>query len=151
MADQLLTEREANLQGAIARLEITEAKLGSQAPFVKFVENNDHEGEKWTFWLQVHGNESALDKLADVIRQYEEANDAGPGWSEYRLHEGTVIPERDVDVLVKHGGGGYMNNHNKVTGTLQVPDDLLGDGEYGKNLDRLYKGGIENLFYSEAA
>lgn len=28
--------------------------------FMRFTETNDHEGETWTFWLQIAGNREAL-------------------------------------------------------------------------------------------
>lgn len=90
--------------------------------FVRFVEENDHEGETWTFWLQGTGNEEPLAKLAGIIAEYEEAQGSD---SEYQLDVMTRLDEHDVDVLVQHGGGGYMANHHKVVGTLTVPDDLL--------------------------
>jgi hypothetical protein len=113
------------------------------AEFVKFVEYNDHEGETWTFWLQLDGNKDQLDELYELIEQYEDAQGSE---SEYRLDTEVRLREDQVDVLVEHGGGGYMDSHNKVVGTLVVPADLLADSEYGKNLDDLYKGGITKLF-----
>lgn len=116
--------------------------------FVKFEEENDHEGETWTFWLQVTGNEGELAKLEDLIKEYEEAQGSD---SEYQLDIMTQLSEEHVDVLVEHGGQGYMNYHQKVVGVLTVPDDLLEDGEYGKNLDGLYKGGVKKLFTSDGS
>lgn len=114
--------------------------------FVRFTEHNDHEGEVWHYWLQVEGNEHQLQKLRNVIQQYEAAQDSEP---EYQLRlDDPPIPESEVDILVKHTKYryGYNPSDNKVTGTLDVPDDLLADHGYGLELDRLYKGGIKKLF-----
>lgn len=51
-----------------------------------------------------------------------------------------------MNVLVEHGGRGYMNNHHKVLGVLTVPDDLVQDSGYGASLELLYKAGITKLF-----
>jgi hypothetical protein len=114
--------------------------------FVKFVETNDHEGEEWTFWLQIKGNVTELHRLHDIITQFEADTEREP---EYRLYPKVVLDEHDVDVLVAHGGRGYMNNHTKVRGTLTMPNDLVKRDEYGLTLDDLYKGRIMNLFVLE--
>lgn len=111
--------------------------------FAKFTENNDHEGENWTFWLQVEGNQEQFEKLQAAISRVEEAQDSE---LEYQITPDVVLNEHDVDVLVEHGGEGYMNNHTKVPGTLVVPDDLVQNSEYGLHVDALYKGGITKLF-----
>lgn len=116
--------------------------------YVQFGEQNGHEGETWTFWLQLDGNEASLNRLRDVIAEYEEASGEE---SEYTLDLDVRLPERAVDVLVEHGGGGYMAYHTKVSGVLTVPDDLLQHTEYGPSLDRLYKGGVQDLFEVETA
>jgi hypothetical protein len=112
-------------------------------PYVKLVEKNEHEGETWTFWLQIDGNEANLRRLCDVLAEYEEASDEA---SEYTLDLDVRLSDHDVDGLVEHGGGGYMAYHTKVTGVLTVPEGLLERTEYGPSLDRLYKGGIKGLF-----
>lgn len=96
--------------------------------FVKFTENNDHEGETWNFWLQVDGNEDAIAELRALIADQED---------EYELAEETT-PESEVDVLVKHTGMGYMRYENKVVGVLTLPDTDA--------LDDLYKGGIKDFY-----
>lgn len=104
--------------------------------FVKFEENNDHEGETWVFWLQVEGNEQEIDRLETILADADEQE-------EYALYEDR-LDEHDVDVLVAHAGRGYYNYHNKLTGTLELPG--LGDPK-AKDLDDLfYKGGIKGYF-----
>lgn len=101
--------------------------------FVKFLEINDHEGEEWVFWLQVDGNENELAKLEDALNAQDEYDEI------YQLDLTEVLPEHDVDVLVEHAGGGYMDYHNKVVGTLAVSESL--------DIDDLYKGGVQDLFH----
>ncbi len=116
--------------------------------YVKFVEDNDHEGETWTFWLQLDGNEVEMDRLERVLDEYESRIE---GDSEYMIDTGVELPEHDVDVLVEHGGEGYMANHTKVQGVLTVPDGLIEDTDYGPEIDRFYKGGIKSLFVEETS
>jgi hypothetical protein len=111
--------------------------------FVKFTEENDHEGETWRFWLQLDGNEAELAKLAEVIATYREGQYSR--YSEYELDLSSSVDERDVDVLVLHSFSGYMRFENKIVGTLAVPDGLPTDGDQ-PDLDDFYKGGIEKLF-----
>lgn len=104
--------------------------------FVRFVENNEHEGETWTFWLQVDGNEAALADLWNFLIDQEESEPI-----EYELFdfEYKTLSEHDVDVLVEYGGEGYMGLHNKVTGVFNYQ-------EPSEDLRELYKGGIRKYF-----
>lgn len=102
--------------------------------FVRYTEHNDHEGETWTFWLQRDGNENALRWLADFLADVN-AEDLDP---EHELFLDDVIPEEHVDVLAKWGGEAYMPLHNKVIGTMSIPEKFSpGD---------LYKGDVAELF-----
>ncbi len=119
--------------------------------FVRFDETNEHEGETWTFWLQVDGNEDQLDKLWNLlIEANKNPDDDDEEYEEFAYDlsdraEETVF-EHDVDVLVKRAAGnGYMAAHHKVVGKFTCPDSL-GDGA-----DDLYKGKIRKLFVVEAA
>jgi len=99
--------------------------------YVKFTEENDHEGETWTFWLPVEGNEHALAAFAEWLA------DQGPRVEDYNLELEARESEERVAALVEHGGSGYMAYHTKVSGLMSSPPD---------NPDRLYKGGIRGLF-----
>lgn len=110
--------------------------------FVPFVEHNEHEGESWTFWLQVQGNEEGLERL-EVLLDDEEL---------YEIDLDTELSEAQVDTLVEHGGGGYMAYHHKVTGVLVLPESLDSDdvprSVVMEALDEhLYKGGIKGMFH----
>lgn len=100
--------------------------------FAKFEENNDHEGETWIFWLQIEGNEDELERLGAALAEQQ---DEDPNWS---LDPEIVLVEHDVEVLEAFAGQGYLNLHTKVTGVLRVPDGFV--------VDKLYKGGVEELF-----
>ncbi len=119
--------------------------------FVRFDETNDHEGETWTFWLQVDGNENQLDKLwnllIDAAKNPDDEDEEDEDFA-YDLSDRSeeTLAEEHVDVLVKHAAGvGYMAAHTKVVGKFTCPDSL-GDGA-----DDLYKGKICKLFTVEAA
>ena len=113
--------------------------------FVKFTEHNDHEGEDWVFWLQLEGNEADLETLAEFLEQFD------PDGESFEL-DGTAVPEEEVDILIKHTGQGYMDYHNKVTGTMTLPEiDLervATDDEAGYEWlqDNFYKGDIARCF-----
>ncbi|MBF6358167.1 hypothetical protein IU449_27090 [Nocardia higoensis] len=97
-----------------------------------YSEINDNEGETWDFWLQVDGNEAALEKLGNLL-----ATAAVDGYDCYGLAD-VEVDEVGVDLLVAHAHVGYMASAHKVTGILSVPDSFEVDG--------LYKGGITELF-----
>lgn len=112
--------------------------------YVKFRENNEWEGEAWTFWLPTEGNEAALLELENALDAAHEADDEFP----YELRRNVVRSEEQIDSFVEDAEddeGGYYSAHNKVTGRLILPDEL---GEPGRTetFDYLYKGGIRDLF-----
>lgn len=117
------------------------------ATFVKFTEFNDHEGETWVFWLQLDGNEMNLVALEQIIQDVQGREAEEP----YSLDMSIELPEEHVDVLVEHGGSGYMDYHNKVSGVMKDPFyvDLVTDVGYGPELDGLYKGGVNTLFVND--
>jgi len=99
--------------------------------FVPFTEDNDWEGETWTFWLQLDGNEEELVRLHEATHDLES----------YSLNLNVIENEDTVDHLERHAKQGYMSSDIVVTGKFVMPD-LLSD-----DLDRaLYKGGIEFMF-----
>lgn len=116
--------------------------------FVKFNEYNDNEGERWNFWLQLEGNEDELSKLSHILSTIE-----GGGEVWYTLDMSDPLDESEVDILVKHGGSGYMNNNNKVKGKFTCPEldvdafvDEIPDSAWEFLDDNFYKGDIERHF-----
>lgn len=112
--------------------------------FVQFTEYNDWEGETWNFWLQLDGNETQLKKLKKFLADNNIEDNPG-----YEL-DMTPVDESEVDILVKHSNGGYMNDHNKVTGKLKLElpeDDGTEDWAWEYANDTFYKGQIEDLFH----
>jgi len=104
--------------------------------FTQFRENNEWEGEEWSFWLQRDGNEDALRALeaaTDVILDDEPL---------YVLNLNETLTEAEVDLLCRYSSSGYYSSHNKVVGQLVLPEPL----PVGVEGDPLYKGGIRNLF-----
>ncbi len=99
--------------------------------YVKFAEENDHEGETWNFWLPVEGNERALAEFADwLVGQGERAE-------EYTLDLESPQTQDRVDALVEHGGSGYMAYHTKVAGAMV---------DMPLHADMLYKGRVVDYF-----
>jgi hypothetical protein len=105
--------------------------------FVRFEEYNDHEGEHWSWWLQVDGNEAELLKFEALLDALKDAVEFD---LDYTLYPEEVEPEAVVDKLVEYADRNYYPAHNKVTGVLQCPNNLGEDAYY------LYKGGITNYF-----
>jgi hypothetical protein len=93
-----------------------------QKMYAQFTEDNDSEGESWNFYIPVAGNEEALTQLRELIS----------GKEEYSLYR-TLLPESDVNCLVKHSKECYMPEHNKLEGVLDLIDF---------NTEKLYKGGL---------
>lgn len=110
--------------------------------FRKLVERNEHEGENWRFWLQVEGNEEALERLEKALTYAFADCDPEP----FELTD-EVLPEHNVDILIKYGNDddGYMATHHKVVGTLTLPDGFDSLDWEGLS-DILYKGEVKKLF-----
>lgn len=112
--------------------------------FTPLVENNDHEGETWTWWIQVDGNEAVLDSIASVLR---EAREADAYFEQYDLAtwpDGETLTESEVDLLVRWSDGGYYAAHNFVVGTLVLPSFWTESVSPFERLEVLYKGGIDD-------
>lgn len=103
--------------------------------FTQMIEHNEHEGESWSFWLQVDGNQDALNELWDLIESEGEEDT-------YEFTDDTVY-EWELQTLLSHGnfGHGYMNQHHKIEGKLVLPQ--------GFQVDDIYKGEIKKLFTKE--
>ncbi len=109
--------------------------------FVKFAEDSEWEGETWVFWLQSDGNQAALLALQEALAVDDDGDESDDGSSDFTLELDAVLVEHDVDVLVQHGGSGYLSYHNKVTGTMKTFE--------GNDFEGLYKGGIRDLFKAD--
>jgi hypothetical protein len=103
--------------------------------FVRLREYNDNEGESWNWWLQVTGNEAALDQLAELLAASQPEDDP---W--YELRQDDTEPEPVVDKLVEYAETGYYASHTKVTGVFTCPSFL------GIEAEQLYKGAIRSCF-----
>jgi hypothetical protein len=103
--------------------------------YVRFTEENDWEGETWNFYIPVAGNQEALEKLQALIKE-----DSG-----YFL-DFSVRSESEVDTLCAclDDCDGYMPKHQKLSGLLILPTEVLGE-----DLDSLYKGGICNFMEAQ--
>jgi len=86
--------------------------------YTPFVEHDIWEGETWKFYIQLEGNETAIEALRDHLTDDEDASEV------FEMPEVDPLSEDDVDDLVAHGGYGYLPFHTKLEGTLDV-DPLL--------------------------
>lgn len=114
----------------------------------RFIETNEHEGETWNFWLQVDGNMTALAMLGDHLDGlYEDFQE----WDECPfVLEDDHLDGHEVDLLVRYGDEGYMNQHNKVDGSLTLPKDFS-EANFETVTKYLYKGGIRKFFTAGGA
>jgi hypothetical protein len=111
--------------------------------YVEFLEINDWEGESWSFFIPLEGNEHQLDLLETYLVDQENVKFDFP----YSLG-GIPIPEFEVDILVKHSDVGYMPRYNKLSGKLDANSLLeqLEQFELGDMMKfPLYKGGIKSF------
>lgn len=119
--------------------------------FVKFTDTNDNEGESWNFWLQFDGNEVELKKLERILGKFDEG-----GETSYSL-DMSLVPESEVNSLVKYTDSGYMDYNNKVTGIFTCPtlsksidvfemEDEISDEAFEWLDQKFYKGEIQRYF-----
>jgi hypothetical protein len=106
--------------------------------FVPFVEKNDWEGETWTFWLQLDGNEDELVRLYELVSDNET----------YELDLNDVESEESVDRAVRRAHVGYHYSDNKVTGRFLCPEKSNKENQTLSEFldDAFYKGGIADHF-----
>lgn len=112
--------------------------------YIKLTERNEHEGETWRFYIPIMYNEKAIFLLKGFIDSTDEEE-----W--YELDE-TPIPEAEVDILVKHSGGDYMKDQNKLEGVLKLPEfiekmDLTRTWGYGELEELVGDDGDQNFLY----
>ncbi len=93
----------------------------------------------WHFYFPLENNEQAFNEL----RAFVESLDC----STYEIRE-ELIPESEVDILVKHTESGYMRMHNKLDGKLNVLK-IEEAASLRHEVDRFYKGGIKDFVISE--
>jgi hypothetical protein len=109
--------------------------------FVLLTEDNDWEGEQWSFFLQLDGNEDAIQRLAEDIKRA----DFETQWEFPFSLLTTPVTEAEVDTVIRfaaEGTDGYMPQWNKVTGTMTWSEHLDA-ADLGETL---YKGGIRDCF-----
>lgn len=113
--------------------------------FVKFTEHNEWEGEDWNFWLQLDGNEKELKELESWLGTFDDEGE------QFEINMKETVDEQGVDLLVKYGGEGYMNCHNKVVGTFKCPTVTSENEDAGNDWlsNNFYKGDIARHFKNE--
>jgi hypothetical protein len=113
--------------------------------YTPLIENNDHEGETWTWWIQVEGNESTLDLIRGTLAECRSESEY---FEKYDLPEwpnGDRITDEQLAVLRRWSDGGYYRAHNPVYGVLVPPSEFF-DSTISPfdRLDSLYKGGVDD-------
>lgn len=73
--------------------------------FRAFIEDNPWEGEIWTHFIRVQGNEEFLKNLEEALKLHEP--------HDYQLNDEEVTEEY-VDTLCENSDFGYMPEYNKV-------------------------------------
>jgi len=87
----------------------TSTRKSSTKKYATFIEHNEWEGETWRFYIPIKGNVHELKALEKWINNLEDRS--------YEL-DWDPIPEKEVDILVKHSDIGYGADHNKLNGKL---------------------------------
>jgi hypothetical protein len=105
------------------------------ADYVVFEERNQWERETWKFYIPVKGNEDAIKQLRQVISRDER-------FACFSLSK-EIMDGDEVDLRVGRSASGYMNYHNRLSGTLNVAALKAVKGE--DRFQALYKGGIRNF------
>lgn len=105
--------------------------------FFKLTECNEWEGERWHFYIPFEINEEAYSELWDFFESKE--------WEPYEIAE-DLIPENEVDILVKYTESGYLSFHNKLDGILNMSKIKSAISKFNsKEEDCFYKGGIRDM------
>jgi hypothetical protein len=118
------------------------AEGSGEAQYAKFTERNAWESETWHFYIPVAGNEDAIAALRDKLAD-PKVQDPDRSPKEYELAE-QYLPEGEVDILVRHGNSGYMLEHNKLKGVLNISNVGM-----IKRADDLYKGEIAHFMENQ--
>lgn len=108
--------------------------------FIPFVEENEHEGESWTFWLQYNGNETELIGLAEQL--HEDRFEVEPAYS---LDLSDVEDEEVVERMCLRARMGYNPSDMMVRGKFTCPDippttEALDDLFYKGRITDHFKG-----------
>lgn len=104
--------------------------------FITMLEHNDWEGETWKFYLPWDGNEAAIEKLIELLRE-----------DESYTFDRTLLSEKQVDARARRSAHGYMAYHNKCMGKLDL--GVLSALSEEELFPRIYKGEIRTLFQEE--
>ena len=99
--------------------------------YIKWTEHNDHEGESWSWFIPLEGNEADYEKAKNLLSTAPEyAQDC------YEIS----IVERDLQSLkneISEADGGYMADKQWADGFGELPDSIDWESD-----DPFYKGQI---------
>lgn len=104
--------------------------------FRKFTEYNEHEGEKWNFFIAFRKAEE-LEYFGERIAELNDVDDTySISVREYTLQEVLVLCKEEGDTT-------YMNQYN-LCGWFDI--EAMKALSFAELQDKLYKGGIMNGF-----
>lgn len=116
----------------------------SDVRFVPLIETNDHEGERWIWWIKFDGNAEALELIESAIDRFDMSEEFDLRWDS--------VTSEDLELLewTNQFFHGYCDQHNRVDGKLNLEKltDAL-DGEWEDVSEVLYKGGIQSYVTKE--
>lgn len=107
--------------------------------YALFKEVNDWEGEEWSFYIPVDGNEEALGQLAAWCHHWRAKEPEFPYSSP--LLKWFSADQVEKFVTTPNSGATYMAAHNQMAGTLAIPENLL-ELEVKEAFTAFYKGGM---------
>lgn len=121
--------------------------------YLRLDEHNEWEGERWSFYIPVEGNETALQELRQAIVEMEAEGEHSFTLSTRRGKESAVDRR-----CARPSATGYLSRHNKLEGRLNLRRLLHPTSEEEQEVrdhgatsatqymaDVLYKGGIRDL------
>ena len=140
-------DREDEVFASESMSEAAEALEALLSPYAAFTEANESEGETWTFFIPVAGNENSLDNLRFFLDRYtKEVGDDSP----YSLSAlGNEVPGYAVNVLMDLANdNGYMSRYYVLAGRLSTARLEAGLGSVTGDdfLNALYKGRVRGFF-----
>jgi hypothetical protein len=122
-------------------------------PNARFTEVNDHEGETWHFYLDAKGQEATLARFRELLEEMAArvvvSEEEEEGFSEFPFSLSLdLVPEYAVEVLINNGRSGYMPEHQRVSGYLDIKrlEKAIKKAKTAEELVNLfYKGRLEEF------
>ena len=94
--------------------------------FVMFTEINDWEGETWSWFIPIEGNEDDIEKVRALIEPMQDV---------YSLSEKQYTEEEVQTLMDAPSDTTYMDRYQKASGFETIPESVDWDND-----DPFYKG-----------